>query len=68
MSDNYELMSGFAIGGMVIGLAIIAIFTILNINSVDIDKVLQYQKDCLVKEFYYMDTHRVLCDKLGVSP
>lgn len=33
-----------------------------------IDKVIKAQKDCLIKEYYYLNEHRYFCDKIGVSP
>jgi hypothetical protein len=66
-------MSDFLIGlavGMIIIAPFIVILSISNIvfDEYPLEKILSAQKDCLIKEYYYLDQHRVLCDKIGVTP
>ena len=39
-----------------------------NTTDYDIKTIQQNQKDCLIKEYYYLDEHRTFCDKIGVTP
>jgi hypothetical protein len=66
-------MSGFLIGLVTGMLIMVPIVMILSINGIvydkyPLEKILSAQKDCLIKEYYYLDQHRVLCDKIGVKP
>jgi hypothetical protein len=58
--------------GLAVGMVIVVPF-VLSISDIVFDeypleKILSAQKDCLIKEYYYLDQHRVLCDKIGVTP
>lgn len=63
-------MSEFITGvlfGLIIG-SFIVIFILFNTLPDNVDKVIDNQRDCQIKEYYYMDSHRHFCDRIGVHP
>jgi hypothetical protein len=69
MSDSDVVMALFV--GIIMGsiVTIMLAVNIIGVNSEEtIDKVIDNQKDCQIKEYYYMDSHRDFCDRIGVKP
>lgn len=61
------IILGVMVGAIFVALVIIPIGTESS-KDIQTQLVLKALEDCKIKEYYYIDTNRVLCDRIGVSP